>query len=63
MAFFGLGSVRTMRTYARSTNSLLPLELTCRSGRILHITATLSEAKATDVRLAGEGKLVFTGLL
>lgn len=59
----GTGAVAAAISLARLGVAMLPVELTCRSGRILHITATLSEGKATDVRLAGEGKLVFTGLL
>jgi diaminopimelate epimerase len=59
----GTGAVAAAVTLAASGRSTLPLALVCRSGRILHITATLSEGKARDVRLVGEGVLVFTGVL
>lgn len=59
----GTGAVAAAISLAHQGLGFLPMGLSCRSGRILHITATLSGGKATDVRLAGEGKLVFTGLL
>ena len=59
----GTGAVAAAIALAHQGLVALPLGLSCRSDRILHITATLSGGEATDVRLAGEGKLVFTGLL
>jgi diaminopimelate epimerase len=40
-----------------------PVEILTRSGRSLHITATLSDGYARQVWLSGEGRLVFTGVL
>ena len=59
----GTGAVAAAIYLVQAGLAQLPIALVCRSDRILHITATLSAGKATDVRLTGEGKLVFTGLL
>jgi diaminopimelate epimerase len=59
----GTGAVAAAITVAQMGLATLPTDLVCRSDRILHITATLSGGMVTDVRLAGEGKIVFTGLL
>lgn len=59
----GTGAVAVAVALAQSGRDRLPLELMTRSGRPLHITATLSDGEATDVRLSGEGRLVFTGVL
>ena len=59
----GTGAVAAAIALAWTGRAKLPLGLVCRSGRILHITATLSGGKATDVRLSGAGSLVFTGFL
>ncbi|MEO8634830.1 MAG: diaminopimelate epimerase [Gemmatimonadales bacterium] len=59
----GTGAVAAAVALAQLGQVTLPMNLVCRSGRILHITATLSAGKATNVLLAGEGILVFTGVL
>jgi diaminopimelate epimerase len=59
----GTGAVATAVALAVAGEATLPLDLYTRSGRILRITATLSDGWARDVWLAGEGRLVFTGML
>lgn len=59
----GTGAVAAAVAIAQSGRAALPLELETRSGRILHIAATLSGEMARDVWLRGEGRLVFTGVL
>ncbi len=59
----GTGAVATAVALAYAGVAALPLELYTRSGRILRITATLSDGWARDVWLAGEGRRVFTGVL
>jgi diaminopimelate epimerase len=57
----GTGAVATAVSLSRFLGLPLPLDLYTRSGRILRITATLSDDRARDVWLAGEGRRVFTG--
>lgn len=59
----GTGAVATAVSLAQAGLDQLPLELWTRSGRILRITATLSDGFARNVWLAGEGRRVFTGIL
>ena len=59
----GTGAVAAAIAIAQSGRARLPLELETRSGRLLHIAATLSEGFARDVWLRGEGRLVFSGML
>jgi diaminopimelate epimerase len=59
----GTGAVATAVSLALAGLAELPLDLYTRSGRILRITATLSDGFARDVWLAGEGRRVFTGTL
>jgi len=57
----GTGAVAAAVALAGEGRARLPLELVTRSGRILRIQAVLRGDIATDVWLAGEGKLVFSG--
>lgn len=59
----GTGAVSAAITLARSGRGRLPLSMVTRGGRVLTITATLSDTHASDVWLRGEGRLVFTGVL
>ncbi len=59
----GTGAVAAAVALAREGRATLPLELVTRSGRLLQVRATLRGPRATDVWLAGEGRLVFTGEL
>jgi len=59
----GTGAVAAAVMLARFGRAKLPVDVLTRGGKILHITATLSDRKATDVWLSGEGRLVFTGVL
>jgi diaminopimelate epimerase len=59
----GTGAVAAAVLLAHAGRGCLPMDIVTRGGRILHIAATLSEGRSTDVRLAGEGRLVFTGVL
>lgn len=59
----GTGAVAAAVLLAHSGRGRLPMDILSRGGRILHIAATLSEGRATQVWLAGEGRLVFTGVL
>lgn len=59
----GTGAVAAAVALAAAGQVSLPTTLVTRSGRSLRIRATLSGAQATDVWLAGEGRLVFVGEL
>lgn len=59
----GTGAVAAAVALAGAGRTSLPLDLVTRSGRLLRIRATLRGARASDVWLAGEGKLVFRGEL
>lgn len=59
----GTGTVAAAVALAMTGKAKLPMDVTTRSGRILGISATLSGPMATNVWLAGEGRLVFTGVL
>lgn len=59
----GTGAVAAAVLMAHAGRRTLPLDILSRGGKILHIAATLSGGFATDVWLAGEGRLVFTGVL
>lgn len=59
----GTGTVAAAVALAAAGKATLPMQIVTRSGRTLGITATLSGDVATDVWLAGEGRLVFTGVL
>ncbi len=59
----GTGAVAAAVALACSARGKLPLGMVTRSGRVLHIAATLSDEMATDVWLRGEGRLVFSGSL
>jgi diaminopimelate epimerase len=57
----GTGAVAAAAALAQAGKVELPLELRTRSGRPLRITATLSDGRARNVWLRGEGRLVFRG--
>jgi diaminopimelate epimerase len=59
----GTGAVAAAVAVAAAGRATLPLSLACRSGKLLTISATLSGGRANRVWLAGEGRLVFTGVL
>ena len=59
----GTGAVAVAVLLAHTGSRELPLGIVSRSGKILHIAATLSGGFATDVWLSGEGRLVFAGIL
>lgn len=59
----GTGAVSAAIALARAGRGHLPLAMVTRGGRVLRITATLSDTHASDVWLRGEGRLVFTGVL
>jgi diaminopimelate epimerase len=59
----GTGAVSAAIALARSGRGRLPLGMVTRGGRVLNITATLSDTHATDVWLRGEGRLVYTGVV
>jgi diaminopimelate epimerase len=59
----GTGAVAAAALLAYVGRRELPLKILTRGGRILHIAATLSGARAENVWLTGEGRLVFTGTL
>ena len=59
----GTGAVAAAVALVVRGRAQFPLEIITRSGRSLHITATLSEGWAREVWLSGEGRLVFTGVL
>lgn len=57
----GTGAVAAAVALAGAGRASLPMDLVTRSGRLLSIRATLRGARASEVWLAGEGKLVFRG--
>ena len=59
----GTGAVAAAVSLALHELDRLPLRMRTRSGRLLGIQATPDGQAATDVWLAGEGRLVFTGVL
>ncbi|HXI19429.1 MAG TPA: diaminopimelate epimerase [Gemmatimonadales bacterium] len=59
----GTGAVASAVALAVSGRATLPVRIRTRSGRPLHITATVSDGYARNVWLAGEGRLVFRGVL
>lgn len=59
----GTGAVAAAVLLAYRGRAKLPIDILSRGGRVLHIAATLSDGKATNVWLSGEGRLVFTGTL
>jgi diaminopimelate epimerase len=59
----GTGAVAAAVALVRSGRAHMPVSLVTRSGLTLRIKATLSNASASDVWLAGEGRLVFRGVL
>lgn len=59
----GTGAVAAAILLAHTGRAKLPLQILTRGGKVLHIGATLSDGQATQVWLAGEGRLVFTGTL
>ncbi|MDH4132047.1 MAG: diaminopimelate epimerase [Gemmatimonadota bacterium] len=59
----GTGAVAAATALVALGRARFPLEVVTRSGRSLHITATLSDGWARETWLSGEGRLVFTGVL
>jgi diaminopimelate epimerase len=59
----GTGAVAAAVLLAHAGRARLPVQILSRGGRVLHIGATLSDGQASNVWLAGEGRLVFTGRL
>lgn len=59
----GTGAVAAAAALARSGLATLPLRIRTRGGRILTVSADLSGREVRNVWLAGEGRLVFTGVL
>ena len=59
----GTGAVASAVALAASGKADLPLDIRSRSGRVLRVAAQLGSHGASEVWLAGEGRLVFTGLL
>ncbi|TFG50517.1 MAG: diaminopimelate epimerase [Gemmatimonadales bacterium] len=59
----GTGAVAAAASLISLGRAKSPVEVITRSGRSLHITATLSGGHAKQVLLSGEGRLVFTGVL
>jgi diaminopimelate epimerase len=59
----GTGAVAAAVALVRTEKAALPVSLRMRSGRSLHIRATLSGGKATQVWLSGEGRMIFRGEL
>lgn len=59
----GTGAVAAAVLLAHTSRAQLPVQILTRGGKVLHIGATLSDGRATDVWLSGEGRLVFTGTL
>ena len=59
----GTGAVAVAATLAQGGRAGLPVEIRTRSGRCLTIAASLSNGSVSSVWLAGEGRLVFTGVL
>ncbi len=59
----GTGAVAAAVALVAGGRATWPVRIHTRGGNELDITATLSRGKATDVWLAGEGRLVFRGVL
>jgi diaminopimelate epimerase len=59
----GTGTVATALALAGNGRAALPLRIRSRSGAVFSIAGTVGPDRATDVWLAGEGRLVFTGRL
>lgn len=59
----GTGAVAVAVALMAAGKARSPVEIVTRSGRRLSITATLSGAYARNVWLAGEGRLIFTGVV
>ena len=59
----GTGAVASAVALARFAGAQLPMDIMSRGGKTLAIRATLGPARATDVWLIGEGRLVFEGSL
>jgi diaminopimelate epimerase len=59
----GTGAVAAAIALAQSGHGRLPIEIVTRSRCVLHITATLSATRATNIWLRGEGRLIFSGVL
>lgn len=59
----GTGAVAVAAALIQAGKAKSPVEIVTRSGRPLSITATLSGGMARSVWLAGEGRLIFTGVL
>ncbi len=59
----GTGAVAAAFALAGAGHAALPLSIKTRSARLLTVRGILAERVAKDVWLAGEGRLVFTGVL
>ena len=59
----GTGAVASAVALARFAEAQLPMDIVSRSGKPLAIRASLGTAKATQVWLTGEGRVVFEGTL
>jgi diaminopimelate epimerase len=59
----GTGAVASAVALARFARAQLPLGIVSRGGKVLSIRAVLGPARAADVWLTGEGRLVFEGTL
>ncbi len=59
----GTGAVAAAAALARVGLAALPVRVRTRSGRVLTVSAELAGGEARNVWLAGEGRLVFTGVL
>jgi diaminopimelate epimerase len=59
----GTGAVAVAAALAQGGRASLPLEIRTRSGRCLRIAANLENGAVRAVWLAGEGRMVFSGVL
>lgn len=59
----GTGSVAVAAALAVTGEAALPLEMGTASGRVLRIAGSLSGTRVRQVKLAGEGRLVFRAVL
>lgn len=59
----GTGAVASAVALARYHGAHLPMKIVSRGGRILTISANVGTAKASEVWLSGEGRLVYEGVL
>ena len=59
----GTGAVASALALAVYKNETLPVTIRSRGGKNLRISATISGTRATDLWLAGEGRLVYEGSL